>query len=277
MATALKERLARQASGELHLNFDVAGHDEPRLVNLPLDCIEPDPEQPRQDLGDLAELADSIREQGLIQPLIVEPIDHARYRIVAGERRHAACQVAGLQTAPCLVRTVEEHSRLALQLMENLHRKALAPLEEAKAFRRLLEEFNLTQRELAKRLGKSVASVNETLRLLEFTPDLMSRVRTSEQVPKSVLLEIAKEPDPHQQALMLEQAQAGGLTVRTARQRNQPQNERAAPRPGKASTVHTIVLTHATVTVQFHEGEGSNADVVGVLEEALARKRPSIW
>jgi ParB family transcriptional regulator, chromosome partitioning protein len=270
MATTLKDRLARQASGNLTVPFDLPNQDEPRLQNVPLDSIEPDPKQPRKDLGDVTELADSIREHGLLQPMIVEPIDFNKYRILAGERRYAACKHAGLQTAPCLVRTVEEHSRLAMQLIENLHRKPLTPMEEAAAFQRLLEEFNLTQRELAQRLGKSLTSVNQTLRLLDINPELQTVIQTSEQPSKSVLLEIAKEPDPQRQIVLLEEAKTTGLTVRTAKERKQ------ATRPNqsqKGLAVRNIVLAQATVTVRFRSGPRSQDALVAALEEALSQSR----
>ncbi|HRZ36927.1 MAG TPA: ParB/RepB/Spo0J family partition protein [Candidatus Paceibacterota bacterium] len=270
MATSLRERLARQANGELHLPLDPVRHDEPRLVVVPLDLIERDPEQPRKDLGDLTELAESIREQGVVQPLIVEPIAMDRFRLLAGERRHAACKLAGLHEAPCIVRTVEDHSRLALQLIENLHHKPLTPIEEATAYRRLLEEFNLTQRELAQRLGKSLGSINQTLRLLDLSPEVQADVRTSEPPSKSVLLEIAKEPDGQRQSALLKEAQAGRLTVRAAKQRKQAT---ATGQAKKTSKVHAIELTQATVTIRFHQGEVTQAGLIAVLEEALARTR----
>jgi ParB family chromosome partitioning protein len=162
MASDLKSRLARQASGETNLGFDPSGRDEQRLAELSLDLIDPDPNQPRKDLGNLSDLALSIREHGLIQPIVVEPNDTGRFRILAGERRFAACRSLGLTTIPSLIRSAVEQSRLELQLVENLHRKDLHPLEEARAFKRLMDEFNLTQRDMARRLGKSLAAVPST-------------------------------------------------------------------------------------------------------------------
>src|SRR5271157_2053158 len=159
MAITLRDRLARQAAGAVQLDFDPIGRDEPKLVTLPLRLIDPDPRQPRKNPGDLADLALSIREHGVLQPLIVEAVDGGRYRLLTGERRFRACCNLGLESAPCLVRTVVEQSRLALQLIENLHRKDLHPLEEAEALKRLIDEFNLTQRDLSRRLGESLSSI----------------------------------------------------------------------------------------------------------------------
>jgi len=265
MATALKDRLARQARGESQLTFEPALHEETRLVFVPLGCIEPDPNQPRKNLGDLTELAESIREQGLIQPLVVEGIALGRYRLVAGGRRLAACRQLGLETVPCLVRTVAEQSRLALQLIENLHRQNLHPLEEARAFQRLMNEFNLSQRELAQRLGKSLAAVNQTLRILDLGEDILTGVQTSEQVSKSVLLEIAKKPDAATRRAMLVKAQAGQMTVRQARIEKQDR-----PAPATKTARWTLPLTDATVVVEFGHGEATADRVKAALHQALA-------
>jgi ParB family chromosome partitioning protein len=268
MALPLKDRLARQAAGETQLTFDPTGRDEPRLVTLPLAQIDPDPNQPRKDMGDLADLALSIQEQGLVNPLVVEVVDAGRYRLITGERRLAACRSLGLPAVPCIVRTVAEHARLALQLVENLHRKDLHPLEEARAFKRLMDEFNLTQRDLARRLGKSVGAVNQTLRILDLQPELLANVQTSEHATKSVLLEIAKETDPGRQKMLLQQAHAGELTVRDARtaKRSSPSDT-----PKKAKAV--IDLPEATVAVKFRSGEATADRVREALEMALSAQR----
>lgn len=266
MALALKDRLARQASGDAQLTFDPAGRDEPHMMSLPLRLIDPDPNQPRKDHGKLADLALSIREQGLLQPLIVEAVEGGRYRILVGERRFVACRSIGLETVPCIVRTVAEQSRLAMQLIENLHRKGLHPLEEARALQRLKDDFNLTQADLAKRLGKSPSSISETLRILDFSAEVLADIRTSEQTNKSVLLEIAKEPDPIRQRELLAQAQAGELPVRQARvDKGKPRNSSKKARRAAC----TIAVAEATVVIEFKAGEGTPDRVRAALEEAL--------
>lgn len=264
MALALKDQLARQAAGEVPLSFDPTGRDEPQLVSLPLRLIDRDPNQPRKDLGGLADLALSISEHGVLQPLIVEAIEGGRYRLLVGERRLAACLGLGLENAPCLVRTVAEQSRLTLQLIENLHRKDLHPVEEAHAFKHLMEEFNLDQRGLARRLGKSLASINETLRILSLGKELLDDVRTFEQVNKSVLLEIAKEADPERQQTLWEQAKSGQLTARGARTAI-----RGSPPASPRRATCTITVPEATVIVRFQSGEQTPDRVRGALEAAL--------
>src|ERR1700685_545506 len=112
MAATLKDRLTRQASGDTDLGFDPFGTDETRLVSILLNLIDPDPHQPRQTIGDLTELASSIQEHGVINPIIVEVSGSGRYRIIAGERRFAACRTLELKTVPCIVRSIAEQSRL---------------------------------------------------------------------------------------------------------------------------------------------------------------------
>jgi len=268
MAFVLKDRLARQAAGETQLNFDPTGRDEPRLVLLPLSLIDPDPDQPRKDLGDCADLALSIRENGVIQPIIVEPVGGDRYRILAGERRHAACRSLGLETIPCIARTAAAQSRLELQLVENLHRKDLHPVEEARAFKRLLDEFNLTQRDLARRLGKSLASVNQTLRILDLNAEVLADVQTSEHANKSLLLEIVKEADAARQQTLWQQAQSGELTVRKAREEKPAKAKTGAP-GAKA----TIDLPEGRIVIHFRSGEATPERIIEALELALSTQR----
>lgn len=270
MAANLKEKLARQASGETRLDFDPTGRDEQRLLPIRLGSIEPDPEQPRADIGDVSELAESIRKHGLLQPIVVEPIeDGRRYRILAGHRRYKACGEAGFETIQCIVRTVEEHTRLELQVIENLHRKDLSPVEEARALKRLMDEFNLNQRDLAKRLGKSLGSVNQTLRILSLSDEALESVQTSEQLTKSVLLEVAKEDDPKKQLSLIDKAKAGQLTVRKARQ----EKGRGGGAEKPKSAVHSIVLENATVTIRFRKKTVTRDERIAVLQAALDQEK----
>ena len=203
----------------------------------------------------------------MIQPIVVEPIVDGRYRILAGERRFAACRTLGIETISCIVRTAATQSRMELQLVENLHRKDLHPVEEAQAFKRLMDEFSLTQRDLAKRVGKSLSSVNETLRILGIHPELMENVRTSEQSTKSVLLEIAKVSDPQQQQELWEKAKTGDLPVRQARE---GKGSKTATKSRKAT--FTLELPEARIVIKFNSGESSQKRVREVLETALKQQ-----
>jgi ParB family chromosome partitioning protein len=153
MAGTIGERLQEAAAGKRSLDFDPLSTEEGRVVFVRLDDIEPDPEQPRKDVGDLEELAASIRTHGVINPIVVRPVSDQKFRIVAGERRYRASRIAGQDKIQAIIRTLEEQSRLEIQLIENLHRKDLNPFEEATVYRRLMDEFGLTQEQMAKRVG----------------------------------------------------------------------------------------------------------------------------
>jgi ParB/RepB/Spo0J family partition protein len=137
------------------------------LQTLRVDALRPGKYQPRtrMDEGSLAELAASIREQGVMQPILVRPVDGQRYEIIAGERRWRAAQIAGLGEVPALVRRVPDRAALALALVENIQRENLNPLEEAQGLHRLIEEFGLTHEQAAQAIGRSRSAVTNLLRL----------------------------------------------------------------------------------------------------------------
>jgi len=152
----------------------LAGTDEPAPAQgthqtLPIGRLAPGRYQPRtrMDEGALAELADSIREQGVMQPILVRPVDGGRYEIIAGERRWRAAQKAGLTEVPVLVKAVPDQSALALALIENIQREDLDPIEEAHGLKRLIDEFGITHDAAAKAVGRSRSAVTNLLRLTQ--------------------------------------------------------------------------------------------------------------
>ena len=247
------------------------------LTELRLKQIEPDPEQPRKELGDLSELSASIRELGVVQPIIVSVVGEDRYRILAGERRFSASRLAGLEKIPAIVRTVEEHDRLQLQIIENLHRKDLTPFEEARAYQALADQFGLTQEAIAKRLGRSQESVSETLRLLSLPSEVRDSFEEANQeskgrISKSLLLEIARRPEA-EQAVLWEQARKGELTVKKARAARKVAGEGTSP--ARTMTFrYPIHLERVTVMVHFESrAKASQEDIVEALELALAAEK----
>jgi len=271
MASTLSERLRQAADGERRLEFDPLAPEEGSVVSIRLADIEPDPDQPRKDVGDLAELAASIKTHGVINPIIVRPVGNGRFRIIAGERRFRASREAGLEHVRATVRTLEEQSQLEIQLIENLHRKDLNPFEEAGVYRRLMDEFGLTQEQMAKRVGRSQVSINESLRLLQLPEGFRNDYRTSDKVSKSVLVEIAKESDASQQSALLERARTGGLTVREAREWKRGPGH---PRTSEGSKPKRVFDTDhdATVIVQATTpGPMTRRQVAAALEQALRR------
>jgi ParB family transcriptional regulator, chromosome partitioning protein len=144
------------------------------LQYFPLDMVQPGKYQPRVDMSQesLDELADSIKAQGLVQPIVVRPINGGRYEIIAGERRWRASKIAGLDAVPALVRDVSDRSAIAMALIENIQRENLNPMEEANALHRLREEFSMTHQEAAEAVGRSRAAVSNLLRLRNLNDDV---------------------------------------------------------------------------------------------------------
>ena len=146
-------------------------------LNVPIEQIEPNPQQPRAAFGEeqIEELAASIREKGLLQPLLVRPV-RGGYQLIAGERRLRAAQRVGLTRVPVLLRDVDDRESLELALIENLQREDLNPMDEARAYMRLSEEFGLKQEEIAQRVGKSRSAVANSVRLLQLPPDIRAKL-----------------------------------------------------------------------------------------------------
>ncbi len=144
------------------------------LKDLPVDLIQRGKYQPRRDIDpeSLQELADSIRAQGIMQPIVVRPVGERKYEIIAGERRWRAAQLAGLDHVPAVVRDVSDEAAIAMALIENIQREDLNPIEEAIALQRLQQEFQLTQQEVADAVGKSRSTVTNLLRLMSLQGDV---------------------------------------------------------------------------------------------------------
>ena len=154
-------------------------HGQEELAQLPASALRPGKYQPRtrMDEASLAELADSIRVRGVIQPIIVRPLGGAVYEILAGERRWRAARLAGLERVPAVVREVPDEAALGIGLIENIQREDLNPLEEARGLKRLIDEFKLTHEQVATAIGRSRVSVTNLLRLLELSPKVQEMVQ----------------------------------------------------------------------------------------------------
>ncbi len=168
-----KPRLGRGLDALLDATFRPLAERE-AMRSIPIELLQRGRYQPRthMDKQALAELAESIRSQGLLQPIVVRELDTGNYEIVAGERRWRAAQMAGLESIPALVRRVPDEAALAIALIENIQREDLAPLEEAGALQRLIEEFGMTHQQIGARVGRSRAAVSNMLRLLTLNADV---------------------------------------------------------------------------------------------------------
>lgn len=215
-------------------------HPQQKIVQLPVSQLHPDPQQPRRifDGDKLAELAESIRNFGVMQPLLVVA-EADGYRIIVGERRYRAAQLAGLNELPCMIAQLSPSEQAELSLIENIQREDLTAVEEAAAYRRLIEEFGYTQEQLAERLGKSRPHVANTMRLLQLAPQYQQLIEDGRLSAghARVLLSLA---DPRQQARLAELIISQELSVRQAEQLARSWRERpaAAPRPQAAKQAH---------------------------------------
>jgi len=214
MSLQANPRLGR---GLAALLGDAARPSEPSTAGvrqIPIDLLEPGPFQPRgaMDQTALAELADSIRSRGILQPLLVRPHPEAdgRFQIIAGERRWRAAAIAGLHEAPALVRTLPDNEAMAAALVENLQRQDLNPIEEAEGYSRLLEEFRMTHAALSEAVGKSRAHVTNTLRLLNLPGPVQDAVRSG-AVSAGHARALLAHPEPE---AALGVVMARGLSVR---------------------------------------------------------------
>jgi ParB family transcriptional regulator, chromosome partitioning protein len=152
------------------------------LHQLPLDLLAPNPDQPRRAFGDaeLAELAESIRAHGVLQPVLVRPLPGGRYELLAGERRLRAARMAGLERIPAVVRAAAEDERLELAMIENMARQDLNPVEAARACAALVDHFGLTKEEVGRRVGRSRVAISNLVRLLELPDEVLRMLETGE-------------------------------------------------------------------------------------------------
>lgn len=185
------------------------------LHELPVGSIMPNPRQPRQvfDEDTLAELAASIEAVGLLQPVVVRRTEGGRYELIMGERRWRACQVAGIDVIPAIVRHTSDDDLLRDALMENLHREQLNPLEEAAAYQQLLDDFAATHEELARRIGRSRPHISNTIRLLNLPPGVQKRVAAGVLSAGHARALLSVE-DPVAQEQLAYRIVAEGLSVR---------------------------------------------------------------
>lgn len=193
-----------------------AGPQDGQMLEIPVEYLQRGKYQPRRDMQDeaLQELAESIKAQGVMQPIVIRPLAANRYEIIAGERRWRACQIAGLEKIPAIVRDVPDEAAVAMALIENIQREDLNAVEEAAALKRLQDEFSLTHQEVADAVGKSRTAVSNILRLLNLCPDVRTMLERGdlEMGHARCLLSLGED----QQRLLARQIVAKGLSVRQA-------------------------------------------------------------
>jgi ParB family chromosome partitioning protein len=198
------------------LGEDAPGEGAPP-VEVSLSALKANPHQPRQEFSDssLRELADSIREKGILQPILVEPAEQGEYYIIAGERRARAARLAGLQTIPVIVRQFTRQEMLEIALIENVQREDLTPMEQAHAYRSLMDMAGLSQEQLAQRVGKERSTVANTLRLLKL-PENAQEALTKGAMTAGHARALLTVVNPADASVLLKRIVDSGLSVREA-------------------------------------------------------------
>ena len=238
---------------------------------LPVEQIRPNPEQPRKALGDLRELSDSIRQKGVLEPLLVRFVPREDcYYIISGERRYHAARAAGLREVPCIEKSADEAETLEISLIENIQRKDLTPFEEADGLQRLAEQFDYSHEELAKKLGKARSSVSETLSLRNIPESLRKKCVENGVTTKSLLLQIARQPTERKMLELFARILQSGLTrdeVRKVRS-----DEKEGPQKPQPFIFQYEPENEAfRFRLQFKKSHVSRDELIRTLREILAQ------
>ena len=253
------------------------------LLEIPVDAVHPNPRQPRKRFDGEAGsgLAESIRSQGVIQPLLVRPRTAGGYEIVAGERRWRAAREAGRQTVPAVVRESDDRDTLLLGLVENVAREQLTAVEEARAYAVLIDEFGLSLGDVAERVGRSKPSVSNRIRLLELPDDVLGMVERG-QITEGHARAVLAVPDHEGRRRLAREIVQKGLSVRLAEQRAKWAGAKQKPRvratpvdPALAARVREglqrITGFHAKVTSNRIEIAFADEHELEEIAEALER------
>jgi ParB family transcriptional regulator, chromosome partitioning protein len=238
---------------------------------LPVEQIRPNPEQPRKALGDLRELSDSIRQKGVLEPLLVRFVPREDcYYIISGERRYHAARAAGLREVPCIEKSADDAETLEISLIENIQRKDLTPFEEAEGLNRLAEQFDYSHEELAKKLGKARSSVSETLSLRNIPESLRKKCVENGVTTKSLLLQIARQPTERKMLELFARILQSGLTRDEARKARS--DEKDGPQKPQPFIFQYEPENEAfRFRLQFKKSHVSRDELIRTLREILAQ------
>jgi ParB family chromosome partitioning protein len=240
---------------------------------IPIEEITPNPDQPRQNLGDLSELIASIKEKGILEPLLVRKVG-GRYQIIAGERRFRAAMDAGLDEVPCIVRETSDAEMMELALIENLQRKDLTPFEEADGFKALAENYGYTHEMMAEKLGKSRSSVTEMLSLTSMPEDVRELCRLADIHSKSLLLQIVRQGDSRKMISFLERLQQEGTTRADARRLSrQSGKKKAQGRPRNYVFKYAPRGQGIALSLKFKKPEVEPDEIIQALEAVIESLR----
>jgi ParB family chromosome partitioning protein len=258
-------------------------HDVPVGKMVSLSSIEPDPNQPRTVMGDLEDLVRSIRDRGILEPILVRPIGNEAgeaegaesYRIISGERRYRAAQQAGLFEVPVIEMDVGEKEALEIALIENLQRKDLTPFEEAEGYKALAERYDYTHEEISDAVGKGRTVITESLSLLQMPARVRDTVQALGIQSKSLLLEVLKAGSEEEMIRLLEEVSSHGLNRDDLRRRLR-NRDRAGSRSSRR-TPYSFKFKAPdksyTLNLTFRQSEVEKQDLIQALEQILTELR----
>ena len=238
-----------------------------RLVDV--DKLEPNPHQPRRQFGDLSDLVASIKEKGVLEPILVRTSGD-RFQIIAGERRYQASVIAGLSQIPCVEIDVDNRGSLEISLIENLQRKDLTPFEEAAALQRLCDQFEYTHDQLARKLGKSRTSITETLTLNRMPEPIQDICRQADISARSTLLEIVRQDSIEDMFGLIERITSKGLTRDEVRDHKRDTGKRES-RSRQFTYRFKPENQEYSFTLRFSKTQVEKIEIIETLRQILSR------
>jgi ParB family chromosome partitioning protein len=260
-----------QMRHDAHYVEELSQH-QPAAVGrmIAIDKIDPNPEQPRSDFGDLTELTASIAEKGVLEPLLVKPSrSTGRWMIIAGERRYRAARVAGLKELPCVEMEVDEGTVAEIALIENMQRKDLTVWEEADGLLALCERFGYTHEEVARKVGKSRSTVTEALSIAGIPADVRDLCRQGDVSAKSVLLQIVRQPDEAGMRRLAKEITSRGLNREDAREvRRQEMGPRVTAEAKPYTFKYVSPNKDFNIEIRFRRSKVDRSDVAQALRSA---------
>jgi ParB family chromosome partitioning protein len=238
-----------------------------RLIDI--DKIEPNPHQPRKQFGDLSEMVASVKEKGILEPILVRSFE-GKFQIIAGERRYQAAKLAGLHRLPCIEVDVDHRGMLEISLIENLQRKDLTAFEEAAALQRLVEQFRYTHDEIARKLGKSRTVVTEMLALNRMPEEIQERCRQADIVSKSMLLQVVRQETLEEMHRLLDRIAGDGMSREEARRFNRTP-EKAGRRAKNFTFRYRPHDSAFQFSMVFRKPQVERQELIAALQDVLLR------
>ncbi len=239
---------------------------------LPLETVQPNSSQPRTNLGNIEELAASVREKGVLEPILVRPVGSNRYQIISGERRYRAATMAGLDEIPAIVLDVDDKEQVEIALIENIQRKDLTAFEEADGIQVLQEKFGYTHEKIAQVIGKSRTTITETLSINEIPERIRAICHKAGITTKSVLVQIARASDEAEMERIALAYAAGELSRDGVRRQTASKPEaKKAGRPKNFTFELKDKSLPFSLALSFKKAEVEKAEVIDALRSILAR------